>query len=317
VEAEVLRGVADGITMVDTAMTGQRELNAVYVVAARQPTLVEAAPEADGAIVTGALTKLGIGPDDLAHIVLTHVHMDHAGGAGALLRRYRSATVWIHERGAPHLADPSRLVASTERTYGVERLARFFGGMTPSDPDRIRPLADGDRVDLGDRALHVVATPGHASHHVAVHDDASGAMFTGEAIGSFLPWAPVFRPALPPPETDLEAFAASIDAMRRRRASTLLTSHFGPTPDVEGSFEAALTSARRWGEAVRTCLVTDPDADPEQVTEVVRRVATAEVAEAGRSLDDVIDRYDALGSIAMNAAGLARYWRKRGQAQPS
>jgi glyoxylase-like metal-dependent hydrolase (beta-lactamase superfamily II) len=314
-----LSRVADGVTMIDTAMTGQRELNAVYVLDGPDPTLVEAGPEVDGPIVAGALSRLGIGPDDLAHIVLTHVHMDHAGGAGALLTRFPRANVWIHERGAPHLVDPSRLVASTERTYGRERLARFFGDMTPCDAGRVRAVRDGDRIDLGGRTLAVIGTPGHASHHVALHDSGNGAVFTGEAIGSFLPWAPAYRPALPAPEVDLEAFEASVGAIRQVQPTALLTSHFGPTPDVDGALEAAVTSARRWGEAVRACLRADPHADPDVVIGALRSIANDELHGAGMSLDDVIDRYDALGTIAMNAAGLTRYWRRRWEreAQPS
>lgn len=315
--AEVLRSVADGVTMIDTAMAGQRELNAVYVLASREPTLIEAAPEADGAVVNSALRRLGIGPGDLAHIVLTHVHMDHAGGAGELLQHFPRARVWIHERGASHLVDPTKLIASTERTYGRDRRVRLFGDMTPCDASRVQPLRDGDAIDLGDRTLQVIATPGHASHHVAIFDGSSGAMWTGEAIGSFLPWAPVYRPALPPPEVDLEAFHASIEAMRAGHPSTLLTSHFGPTPGVEAAFEAAAVTTERWAEAVRRVLDADPDASLADAEDALRALAADELRTNMADLEAVIDRYDALGSIAMNAAGLTRYWRKRWEAQTS
>ena len=314
-EVSALRTVADGVEMVDTAMAGQRELNAVFVLTGPEPSLIEAAPGADGPIVTGALSRLGIGPDDLAHIVVTHIHLDHAGGAGALLERYPSATVWVHERGAPHLVDPTRLLASTARTYGEARMRSLYGETVPCDADRVRTVAGGDAIAIGGgRSLAVIHTPGHASHHVALHDDVTGVMFTGEAIGTYLPWASTFRPALPPPEVDLEGLRTSVAGMRARRPTALLTSHFGPVPDVEQAFDEALATAGRWSDAVRERLDRVPDADDDTLTEDVREVAARELADQGLALEDVLDRYDAIGSIRMNAQGLGRYWRKRREA---
>lgn len=305
-----LTPVADGVTMIDTVMAGEPEFNAVYLLGGSQPTLVEAGPAADLPPILEALAGLGIGAGDLAHVVVTHVHLDHAGGAGGLAARFPGATVWAHERGAPHLADPSRLVASTARTYGEGRMRSYFGETVPVAAGQIRPVVDGDRIDLGDRVLDVVHTPGHASHHVAIHDGSSGAIFTGEAIGSHLPWGPAFRPALPPPEVDVELALASIERIRGRRATALLTSHFGPVPDPDAACDAAAGHVRAWADAVRTALEHDPEATPDEIAIGLRALAADRYErETGRPLDLV--RYDAIGSIGMNAAGLARYWRKR------
>ena len=118
---------ADAIRTIDTGMAGQRELNAVYVIGSDEPCLVETGPGADGPVVLAALDALGIGAPELAHIVVTHIHMDHAGGAGALLRRFPNATLWVHERGIPHIVDPTRLIESTARTYGEARMRAFYG----------------------------------------------------------------------------------------------------------------------------------------------------------------------------------------------
>ncbi len=303
--------VARGVTAIDTGMAGQRELNSVYLFAGSEPCLIEAGPETDGPVVVAALTRLGVGPDDLAHIVVTHVHIDHAGGAGILLGRFPRAVVWVHERGAPHLADPARLLASTARTYGTDRLRSLYGGMTPCPTDRVRAVQDGDTIRMGERTLYVVHTPGHASHHVALHDDLTGAVCTGEAIGSYLPWADIFRPALPPPEVDVELALGSIGALRARRPQILLTSHFGPVPEPEVAFERAERSVRAWSETVRDQLVVDPESDDDALAARLTQAARREMSEVGIDLDDVRSRYDALGSIRMNAQGLARYWRKR------
>ena len=138
-DAERFTPVADGIELLDTGMAGQRELNAVYLLTGDTPTLVESGPAADAPVVLAALAARGVGSADLAHVVVTHVHLDHAGGAGMLLRSFPDADVWVHERGAPHLADPERLVASTARTYGEERMRRSSGRRLPWTPPVSRP----------------------------------------------------------------------------------------------------------------------------------------------------------------------------------
>jgi glyoxylase-like metal-dependent hydrolase (beta-lactamase superfamily II) len=311
--------LGDGITAIDTVMASERELNAVYLVDASEPALIEAGPGADHDRIVAALDVLGVDPHTLAHVVVTHIHMDHAGGVGALLQRYPSATVWVHEIGARYLVDPERLIASTARTYGLDRMRALFGTMGPSPQERVRSVTAGELIRLGDRSLAVVHTPGHASHHIALHDDRSGALWTGEAIGSYLPWGDCYRPALPPPEVDVERALASIAAMRARRPTALLTSHYGRVPDPTEAFARAADRIRTWSATVASALEGDRDASDDDLRETLTQLARHEFqADTGRPID--LERYDALGSIKMNAQGLARYWRKRWErdaAQPS
>ena len=302
--------VGDGIRAIDTNMAGFPQLNSVYLIAASEPALVEAGSGKDADTITAALDQLGIGRGDLAHIVATHVHVDHAGGAGALLARFPHATLWIHERGAPHTIDPTRLVASTARTYGEERMRALYGTTLPCPGDRVRAVVDGDVVTAGDRRLEIVYTPGHASHHVAVLDEATGAMFTGEAIGSHLPWADCYRPALPPPETDLELTRESIRRMRARTPSFLLTSHCGKIDDPAEGFERGGGRIEAWAETVRSELERARGVSIDALEATLAEQAQREYeADSGLPFDR--ERYDAIGSIRMNAQGLARYWRKR------
>ena len=305
---------APGITGIDTHTAGQRQFNSVYLIAAREPALIEAASAADGPVLWAALGSMGVGPDDLAHVVVTHVHLDHAGGVGALLRRFPRATVWVHERGAPHLVDPTRLVRSTARTYGAERMHALYGETLPVPTERVRAVTDGDRIELGDRTLHVMGTPGHASHHVALHDPEAGVVFSGEAIGSHLPWADVYRPALPAPEVDVPLALASIERIRAARPSIVLTSHFGPVTDPETGLDRAAGRIRAWSETVRRALEDDADAPDDAIDALLRAQASREyTADSGQPID--MDRYNAIGSIEMNARGLSRYWRKRWEAE--
>jgi glyoxylase-like metal-dependent hydrolase (beta-lactamase superfamily II) len=310
--------IGGGIEMLDTGMADQRELNAVYLIASGEPAIVETGPAADSATILDAMRLRGIGAADLAHLVVTHIHLDHAGGAGTLLHHFPGAVVWVHERGAPHLADPTRLVASTARTYGEERMVRFFGVTEPVAPEVIRIVEDGDLIRLGDHSLDVLHTPGHASHHVALVDPDSGAVFTGEAVGSHLPWVDVYRPALPPPEVDVDAALTSIGVIASR-ASRLLTSHFGPIEDAGEGCERAANRIRAWASTVERSM--REGADIGAITATLQEQAAVEhLADAGVEIDP--SRYDPLGSVRMNAMGLERYWRKRWEreaetAQPS
>ena len=300
--------VAPGITAIDTFYGGRERYTAAYLLAAREPAIVETGPTTSVEAVTAGLDRLGIAPNELAHVLVTHIHLDHAGGVGAIARRYPGATIWVHERGARHLADPSRLVDSATTIYGPERMASLFGAVDPVPADRIRALADGDRVGLGDRSLSIAATPGHAKHQVALVDSSTGAVFTGDALGIHPPDLPVLRPATPPPDYDLELAIGSIERIRALAGELLLFSHFGPVREVERVCDLAIKRFRDWTEAVRVAL--DRGADLDEVVEVLEDEARRDV-ETGAEAELDVTRFEILSSIRMNAMGIVRYWTKR------
>jgi glyoxylase-like metal-dependent hydrolase (beta-lactamase superfamily II) len=306
--------VQPGITAIDTFYGGRERYTAAYLLAAERPTLIETGPSTSVEPVVAGLERLGIGPEDLANIVVTHIHLDHAGGVGRLRERFPRATVFVHERGARHLVDPTKLVASATRVYGETQMRSLFGPVEPVPREHVRALADGDRIDLGGRELLVDHTPGHASHQVALTDSATGAVFTGDALGVHVPDFPVLRPATPPPEVDVDAGVASIDRIRGRARSVLLFAHFGPIAEVDRICDLAITRLRGWAEAVRDELrrTQDPDAIVARLEEEARRdIETG--AEAALDLDALENRLRLLSSVRMNALGLIRYWQKRAE----
>jgi glyoxylase-like metal-dependent hydrolase (beta-lactamase superfamily II) len=307
---------AAGIIGVDTQMAGRSRLTSAYLLEGSEPTLVETGPTTSVEAVTAGLRSLGLGPEDLAHIVVTHIHLDHAGGVGRLSQHFPRASVWVHDNGAPHLADPQKLVASAARVYGEERLRSLFGPVDPVPSVRLRSVAEGDRIPLGGRTLEVMYTPGHASHHIALVDSMSGAVFTGDALGIHLPDARVLRPATPPPDIDLEAGVASIERIRARAETILLFSHFGPVKEVDELCSIASSRLLKWGEIVRDALGETDDLD--RITEILERRTASEFDEArsaGVAID--MDRYETLSSMRMNASGLVRYWKKRAESEGS
>lgn len=300
--------IVPGLTAIDTRMAGQARVTSAYLVAADEPALVETGPTTSSQPVLAGLASLGIGPEDLAHIVVTHIHLDHAGGLGRLSDRFPGATVWVQERGAPHVADPTRLVESASRVYGPERLRELFGPVDPVPRDRIRSVSEGDRIELGNRSLDVLYTPGHASHHVALVDSDTGAAFAGDVLGIHLPDVKVLRPATPPPDIDVELAVDSIERIRAR-ATMLLLSHFGPVQEVDALCTLAAVRLRKWAEIVRGAMQTTDDVA--EIGAVLARETSSEFDEAEST--EGLERYEILSSMEINAAGLSRYWRKRAE----
>ena len=266
-----IRDVASGVVLIDTRMADLDEFNAVYLLTGSEPTLVETGPAADAPVVLAALAQLGLGAGDLAHLVVTHIHLDHAGGAGTLLARLRGrrrlgARAWGAAPRRPHEA------GGLDRTH--VRRGPDAGPLRQHGTRWTAPGSAWSSTGTGSRSGTDPSTsstrPGTPRTTLALHDDATGALFTGEAIGSHLPWADVLRPALPPPEVDVEAALASIDAIRARGATTLMTSHFGPIDDAEEGCDRGAARIVEWSDAVRRRLDAHPDADADELTDLLR-----------------------------------------------
>ncbi len=302
--------IAPGVVQIDTLLGGWRQVTAGYLIEGPAPVLVETGSQSSVPALLTALDGLGLGADDLAAVVVTHIHLDHAGGVGDVARAFPQAAVHVHERGARHLVDPTRLVASAARVYG-DLLDDLYGRLLPTDIDRIRVLGDGDEVDVGGgRVLTTVDSPGHARHHLALHDSDSGLLFAGDAVGVHLPDVGVLRPATPPPEFDLDAAVSSLQRFADRRPQALALAHFGVVP---GNPEVVLAQAeeavRRWAEVAEGAWHRGDD------------VAGALIDSFGHQMDGAAEeqrsRMEALNGIHSNASGLRRWLETRTDRPPS
>lgn len=295
--------------IIDTVMHGRPGITACFVVRGDETALIETGPKSRVESVVDGLEAAGI--DSLDWIVVTHIHLDHAGAAGTLARRFPEARVAVHEIGAPHLVDPGKLWTSAARIYG-DAMEKLWGGIDPVPEERITTLAEGDTVDLGGRTLTAVETPGHARHHHAFLDSDTGAMFTGDALGVRLADIGVVRPATPPPEFHLGDALTSIDKIASARPSRLYLTHFGandPAP-VEETCEEAAAALKSWESWVRKAREQTDDLDA--AARLVRADATAAL-EDGLSQEQ-IDRMDNTTSYWMNTWGYFRYLDKQEKA---
>lgn len=309
----ILVEVAPGITAIDTFYGGRERYTAAYLIEAFEPLLIETGPTTSHDHVVAALSRLGIGPRDLARVAVTHIHLDHAGGVGAIAQTFPRAVIHVHEAGARHLVEPERLVSSATRIYGAETMGALFGPVVPVPAERVSPLTDGSMIDLGDRRVSAIATPGHAKHQVALIDSATGAVFTGDALGIHPPDIPVLRPATPPPDYDLELSIASIERIRRAASRGLvLFAHYGPVTEVDRICELATSRLRAWTDRVRQEM--DRGADLDQVVAALDQISREDALTGSEAPID-LQRLETLSSIRMNALGIMRYWELRDVAE--
>ncbi len=223
--------------MIDTLLGGVEGITAAYLVAAPSPALVETGAQTSAGTVLDALAAMGMAPDDLAWIVLTHIHLDHCGGVGDLAATFPRATVVVHGRGARHLADPDRLVSASAAVYGD--LAPLYGGLRAVPEDRIMAVEDGQVISLGgSRELVMREALGHARHHMAVLDEATGTLMAGDALGVQFTGAGLYQ-ALPPPDIDIDRSLATLRLLADLAPETLLLGHYGPVPDAQEAFAVA------------------------------------------------------------------------------
>ena len=300
-------------TIIDTRMHGREGITGAFLVEGEQRALVETGPKSSLEAVTAGLEAAGV--DSLDWIVVTHIHLDHAGAAGSLAARFPEARVAVHEVGAPHLVDPSKLWSSASRIYGDD-MEKLWGGIDPIPADRIHTLTDGDKIDLGGRSLQAVETPGHARHHHAFLDDLTGIVFTGDALGVRLAEVGIMRPATPPPEFNLEDAKASINKLASIGATSLWLTHFGPSDegadpvDIATTAERAIEALDRWAAWVEEARSEGLELDDAAVL-VQQKVEES----LGDSVTPAaVDRMQQTTSYWMNTWGYMRYMDKKEKA---
>ena len=241
-------GAAD-LHYLDTGMYDVEKYGSVYLYDTPRPAVVDTGIGTDHELVFDALSEVGIGREDLELILPTHVHLDHAGGAGFLAEAYPNATVKVHEIGAPHLADPSALVRGTQAA--VEDQWQFYVDPKPVPEDRVESLTDGDEVDLGDRTLAVHHAPGHAPHQVTFHEPDDDVVFTGDAAGIYVPERDEIAPTSPPSNFDVDQCLEDVTMIQNLDPDVLCFGHFGPREYDESLLAEYKRTLVEWVEAVR------------------------------------------------------------------
>ncbi|MCX7622586.1 MAG: MBL fold metallo-hydrolase [Thermomicrobium sp.] len=303
-----VREIEPGWYLVDLEFQRVPQVIASYVFVSRDGvTIVDTGPATTLATLLAALRELGVADERVRNIVLTHIHLDHGGAAGHVLERFPCARVYVHPVGAPHLVDPSRLWASAARIYG-ERMEELWGEIRPCAPDRLVVVGDGDTIELGGgRSLRALATPGHASHHHAYLDTATGALFAGDAAGIRIGGQRFVFPPTPPPDIDLGQWRRSIDRLRRLAPARLYLGHFGPVDDPEWHLDDLLARLFLWGGWIAAQL--EFGQDPGAIAERLQELTEDEIGRIADGAAPLPAYRWASGSFRMTVDGYVRYFR--------
>ena len=292
------------VETLDLRFQGTPHVIASFLIhAAGGPVLVETGPGSTLPTLLDELGARGVRPDDVHHVLVTHIHLDHAGAAGFWARQ--GARVYVHPAGAPHLIDPGKLLASARRIYG-ERMDTLWGEVLPAPAEQVVAVEDGAVLDVAGMSIEAIATPGHAGHHhVFRWGDVA---FVGDAAGIRLPHLEWIDLPAPPPEFDREAWRASLRRLREAGLRTLYRTHFGAGGGVQeelATFEELLDLGTEWvGEMLEQGI--DRDAMVERFGHKMRaRAAATGVSESA------LLAYELANPRSMSVDGIARYWRKR------
>jgi len=271
--------------------------------------LIDPGPSTTHQNLTQSLRGKGIAIRDVRQVLLTHIHLDHAGVTGTLVRENPAIEVLVHERGAPHMIDPSKLVASARRLYAAD-MDRLWGDFVPVPAERVRALKGGERITAAGRDLDVAYTPGHASHHVSFFDAASRVAFVGDTAGIRRTGRDYVMPPTPPPDIDLDAWRTSEDRILSWEPDTLFLTHFGPFHGARMHFQDMTARLDVWSAIVRR-LLADRSLDEDARLHAFVEEA---VLDLSRKLgEQEAERYGRAGRLDYSWQGLSRYWRKRNE----
>lgn len=311
--------LAPGVFQLDLCFQGVAGTVAAYLIADGDAlALVETGPGSTLPTLRAAVAEAGHELAALTHVVVTHIHLDHAGAAGAVLREAPRARFHVHPLGASHMVDPSKLLASATRIYGAD-MDRLWGAFEPVPADRLTTLADGDAIALG-RGRRLVAshTPGHAMHHVALHDLALDDVYTGDVGGVRLASAPHVRPPTPPPDIDLDAWRHSIARLRALAPRRLLLTHFGAADDVAWHLDDLTARLFQWAGWIEGRLDA-PDAAPAALVSALEARGAREIERAlartgdvdAETLATLVRGYELATPSFMTIQGIRRWMRTR------
>lgn len=266
------------------------------------PVLVETGPGSTLPTLIAALDEHGVSPGDVRHVLVTHIHLDHAGASGWWAGQ--GATVYVHPFGAPHLVDPRKLIGSATRIYGDE-MDTLWGEILPAPAEKVVSVEDGDVLELNGLTFRVLETPGHARHHHVYHLE--NVAFTGDAAGIRLPGSPWIDVPAPPPEFDLEAWNVTIDKIRQLDCSTLYPTHYGATTDVDSQLDGLEVALVEAVDFVRSMM--DQGFDREQMIEGYGKRLQDRFA--GLSLSpELMQAFEFSNPMAMSVTGISRYLSK-------
>jgi len=297
--------VAENIYHIDNQLYSAPKGGSVYLISENKKALIDTGPSTSVPAVLEGIRQVGIEPEDIDYLVATHIHLDHAGGAGSLLKSMPWAQVLVHPRGARHLVNPERLINSMIEVEGQEGFIRN-GEMVPINEKKVKSVSDGDILELGEKQmLTFIDSPGHATHHLCIHESRNNGIFTGDAAGILI--NEIVLPVTPPPSFDPEISIETVNKLIKIKASRLYFAHYGVTTEVRKILQSQIEKLRLWKEILAEAFRDN------KLDGSLERIMAQLYSETGT--DDIPDSLyqRLLGVVNMSIPGYMHYFQKKNQ----
>lgn len=297
-----IKEIGENIYLIDDLLYSIPEWGSVYLLNEEKKAIVDTGPTTSAWAVMEGIEKLGVGADEIDYLIVTHIHLDHAGGAGRLLQDMPRARVVVHHRASRHLVAPDRLVRSVAEVQGEVMMAKI-GEVVPVDGDRVHPVAENDEIKLSaGQVLRFLETPGHAPHELCILESRNNGLFSGDAIGVSVAENSVLLPVTPPPSFDLPLYLASLERLVRLGASRIYYAHFGATDRVSEDLRRAADLLQAWDKLVSRTIDEDGF---DNAAEKMRENLCAELEPVRRM--ELLHKYLTEELVPMNVAGYMKY----------
>jgi len=300
--------LSPGTWQISLPFLGEQEIIGSYLLAGENDlVIIDPGPGSMVESLLAAIRDTGFNPQDVTHILATHVHLDHAGATGTLVRLLPRAQVYVHTMGAPHLLDTTKVVQSASRIFG-DRMQLLWGNIESTPADRLQVIEGGVFLNVAGRHLEVYYTSGHAIHHVIFFDTDSRKMFVGDTAGVRLPGVDYVRPPTPPPDLDLEAWSESMDLINRLHPNVMYIGHFGGVKNISEHLASLRERLYAWGDFVLKAM-----REGKNEAEIIALLIEHTQPELQRAARDphALTRYDIATNYPMTVQGYMRYWRKK------
>lgn len=286
--------------MIDTEHLGEREATGCWLVCGSAPILVDPGQEISLETVLAGMERAGVRGDELAAVLITHIHLDHSGACGRLAQLYPQFDIYVHSSGARHLVDPTRLLKSAAMLYG-DKLEQLWGKVLPVPGERVHALEGDELLKIGDRSIEVAYSPGHASHHVTYFDLEDGSAYTGDVAGMSLKPGDIAVPPTPPPDIDIEQWLGSLDLIEEHGPKALRLAHYGEVDDASAHLEEIRRRLIDWASIAEEYIESEAEGAGTAFKQKVRDELVREYEPAD------VDRYLDSDRAAANFEGLKRY----------
>lgn len=301
-----IKEVAQNIYMIDDRLYSIPKWGSVYLINEEKKALVDTGPSTSVSTVLEGIKEVGVSPEEIDYLIVTHIHIDHAGGAGMLVKDMPRARVVVHERGARHVIDPTRLIRSFIATFG-EGAMRKQGEIVPVEAARVMAVKDGDEVELSEQqTLRFIDAPGHAPHELCIHESRNGGLFSGDAIGLSVAEHKVLLPATPPPGFDLLLCLDTLQKLMALKATMIYFAHFGASSEVAESIQLNMDKLQNWDSLVSE-VVNEHGFDSAAKKMRAQLYTDLEPVRRMKALYEYLTD----GIVEMNVAGYMKYYQEK------